>query len=483
MARLYITNPGRQLINDAIGAGQTVLITKVTVGKGFPLPADDPHNYSDLVSYVMDANPTSANAQVLYQTTVRLSVSSANAPVTFKVNEIGVWAHLPGGPLILFAYATTGDDTGDTVTPSLPDSAVVRDYALLIAYSQDAPVSTTITLTPVIQLHGANHRGTGIDPIGLADTVSSGSLRAIPNDPPQVLIGTHQWAPIPHHAPTHLDNGVDPIPVATIARTGSLPKLSGNQSDALAGDGSWQNRFLPPGVMMDFAGDTAPGGWLLCDGSEASRTTFPALFAIIGIKYGAGNGTTSFNLPDARGRVAIGAGQGSGLTNRTLGQSGGAEALPIGLNELPPHIHPVNDPGHLHTLTDPGHNHPHSDPGHSHGITQTPHGHAITDPGHVHPLNSLPNTSGGAGPVGGVITQQPGPTDTTYSAQTRIGIVAADANLSINSNPSNVINVAGPTGISVQSQPTGISVGASTGAGAAHSSLQPFFVTNKIIKT
>lgn len=57
----------------------------------------------------------------------------------------------------------------------------------------------------------------------------------------------------------------------------------------------------PPGVVSAFAGKTAPNGWLLCDGTPVSRTTYPKLYEAIGSTYGNGNGSTTFNLPDLRG--------------------------------------------------------------------------------------------------------------------------------------------------------------------------------------
>lgn len=62
----------------------------------------------------------------------------------------------------------------------------------------------------------------------------------------------------------------------------------------------------PPGVMLDYAGSSAPAGWLLCDGSAVSRTTYASLFAAIGTAYGSGDGSTTFNVPDTRGRVVAG---------------------------------------------------------------------------------------------------------------------------------------------------------------------------------
>ncbi len=65
------------------------------------------------------------------------------------------------------------------------------------------------------------------------------------------------------------------------------------------------------GLIFPYAGDTAPTGWLLCDGAAVSRTTYADLFALIGTTYGAGNGSTTFNVPDLKGRVMIGAGTGN----------------------------------------------------------------------------------------------------------------------------------------------------------------------------
>lgn len=76
---------------------------------------------------------------------------------------------------------------------------------------------------------------------------------------------------------------------------------------------------VPIGTIIDFAGPNNPTGYLNCDGATVSRTTYAALFAAIGTTWGSGDGSTTFNLPDLRGRTSIGAGVGSGLTSRTLG--------------------------------------------------------------------------------------------------------------------------------------------------------------------
>ncbi len=93
------------------------------------------------------------------------------------------------------------------------------------------------------------------------------------------------------------------------------------------------------GEIIFYGSTTAPAGFLPCDGTAVSRTTYAALFAIIGTSFGVGDGSTTFNLPDMRGRTIIGAGTGSGLTARTVGQSGGEETHQLTSTEMPAHTH------------------------------------------------------------------------------------------------------------------------------------------------
>lgn len=107
--------------------------------------------------------------------------------------------------------------------------------------------------------------------------------------------------------------------------------------------------------MMPYAAATAPTGWLLCDGSAVSRTVYAALFAIVATTYGAGDGTTTFNLPDLRGRVPAGKDDmggtaasrltagGSGITGTTLGASGGAETHTLTTPQIPSHTHTLTE--------------------------------------------------------------------------------------------------------------------------------------------
>jgi microcystin-dependent protein len=108
--------------------------------------------------------------------------------------------------------------------------------------------------------------------------------------------------------------------------------------------------LCPTGSVLPFAGSTAPTNFLLCFGQAVNRTTYADLFTVCGTTYGAGDGTTTFNLPDLRGR-AIGGLDNMGGTaagrltstvltaSNTLGATGGAQTVTLTSAEMPSHTH------------------------------------------------------------------------------------------------------------------------------------------------
>jgi len=95
------------------------------------------------------------------------------------------------------------------------------------------------------------------------------------------------------------------------------------------------------GTILLFAGNYPPLGWMFCAGQLLSITQNQALFAVLGTMYG-GNGTTNFALPDLRGRVPVGVGQGIGLSTVEINQQGGAETVTLTPNQMPIHSHLLN---------------------------------------------------------------------------------------------------------------------------------------------
>jgi microcystin-dependent protein len=90
-----------------------------------------------------------------------------------------------------------------------------------------------------------------------------------------------------------------------------------------------------------FAGGFAPKGWALCDGQLLPISQNTALFSLLGTTYG-GNGTSNFALPNLQGCAPMQQGQGSGLTLRNLGETGGSQTVTLLQSEMPMHTHTVN---------------------------------------------------------------------------------------------------------------------------------------------
>lgn len=157
---------------------------------------------------------------------------------------------------------------------------------------------------------------------------------------------------------------VDALTTAALTVTGTTSFPVGSiDSSAIA---SLPSNPIPVGTIMDFAGSSTPGGFLLCYGQAINRVTYSALFAVIGTTYGVGDGSTTFNVPDVRGRIGAGkddmggvaAGRltasAFGVDGLTLGASGGEQNHVLVIAELASHAH---GNGSLVTSTAGSHSH------------------------------------------------------------------------------------------------------------------------------
>ena len=127
------------------------------------------------------------------------------------------------------------------------------------------------------------------------------------------------------------------VPHRTWVRTfnyiaGTTNIIWGDWSEQGGGSGT------PPGVLAHTAAASAPAGWLACDGTAVSRTTYSALFDAIGTQHGAGNGSTTFNLPNIKGRTLVGLDTAQTEFN-TRGKNGGAKTHTLTALEMPAHNH------------------------------------------------------------------------------------------------------------------------------------------------
>ena len=176
-----------------------------------------------------------------------------------------------------------------------------------------------------------------------------------------------------------------------------------------------------------FGGNLAPRGWALCEGQLLPISQYSALFSLLGTTYG-GDGRTTFGLPDLRGRVPMGAGNGPGLSARRIGQKAGQETHFLNQQEMPSHSHAV-----INTAT------------------QDQHIKLSKD---------------------AAVNQIPAEGDVPAAAQYGSGLSATKVNAF--GPATNLVNGQAISGS------TGITIG-NTGAGQPHNNMQPFITINYII--
>lgn len=180
--------------------------------------------------------------------------------------------------------------------------------------------------------------------------------------------------------------------------------------------------LVPAGTINQTARATAPTGYLLCDGSAISRTTYSALFDAIGTAYGSGDGSSTFNIPNLKGKVPVGR-DSSQTEFDTLGETGGAKTHTLTESEMPSHTH-IQD---------------------SHNHSQNAHSHS-NNGGEGSGSSKRDAAAGSDGWKAGY-----------YSSTLSIGSTTATNNATTATNQN-------------------------TGGGAAHNNLQPYVVLNYMIK-
>lgn len=200
----------------------------------------------------------------------------------------------------------------------------------------------------------------------------------------------------------------------------------------------------PAGIIMPFAGTVTPENYLFCDGAAVSRTTYATLFGVIGTTFGAGDGSSTFNLPDLSGRVPLGV-----SSTHLLGSTGGSETVTLTESELPAHVHEVPQHGHADTI----------------GATTPEFSHSITQP--VFKYDKPVDESGGAAFGGG----ERWTTNVTTATATRSTDVAVSVHAASNCTVSGSIAYK----VAFDSE--------TAGSGSDHNNMQPFCTIAYIICT
>jgi microcystin-dependent protein len=216
----------------------------------------------------------------------------------------------------------------------------------------------------------------------------------------------------------------------------------------------------PVGAMIGWPGATPPDAtWRWCDGMALSRNTYPELFDVIGYTYG-GAGDL-YNLPDTRGRMMVGAGQGTDLTNRPRGAIGGGEMVTITAATMPAHTH--TGPSHAHAVDN-----------HTHNQSPTTGTFAAHNHGVFGQQDYNQFTVGGIDLPGGgsttVLTVQGAPVAHNHSGFTSDG--------GAHTHP-----LGGTTGGSApNTNQAGTGATGSVGLGQAHQNMPPFIAINQVIR-
>jgi microcystin-dependent protein len=219
----------------------------------------------------------------------------------------------------------------------------------------------------------------------------------------------------------------------------------------------------PIGGVTQYAGATSPStSWAICDGAAVSRTTYATLFARIGTTYGIGDNSTTFNLPNLKGRVVVGVDAAQTEFN-ALGETGGAKTHTLTTAEIPAHSHP--NALSSNTVASSSHRH-------DFAIALLDNNYAAVGP------NGAMNATG-TGQAGAY--RYSNSTFTGAAASTAFSVIVPTPGSTTTANATRMISY-GDTNTPSATTTVGITNADNTGGGGAHNNLQPYIAMNYLIR-
>lgn len=261
----------------------------------------------------------------------------------------------------------------------------------------------------------------------------------------------------PSGLPPKTGSALDDVIAAIQTWAGKVDGINAEERLNALSSGISSLSTVQTGTVHLFSGASAPDGYLLCDGSAVSRETYASLFAVTGTAYGAGNGSTTFNIPNLQQRFPLG--KAVSGTGSTLGATGGAI-------------------DHTHT----GPSHTHTGPSHSHSIAnQADHTHSLsgttaTEGAHTHTFTTgTPSTSTFL--LANGADQTAASTTHTHSGTTAAGSAHSHAVGTLAAAAAGTHDHGGTTGSS------GTGATGASGTGATGTANPPYVVLNYIVKT
>ena len=343
-----ITDAGLALIASHVGAGTTFAVDTVKLGTAQYNPTADQTDIRTPFSPVRELTARGVAASNVVQFTAQDDGDAA-----YNVGEIGwfsgatlvaVWAEAGQNVLVKGANSTL------IATASIPVTAA-QGAAITFSGVSTFPLAT-VDSAGIVQLHGTidNTEDAAATPRAVSLALAELEIAAS-----QVTSGEFSALRIPGLAASKIVTGIlNAARIPNLSATkithdefspSRIPSLNASKiTEGVFDSARLPTVGLPTGMIVDFGGATVPSGYLLCDGAAVSRTTYADLFAVLGATWGAGDGSTTFNLPDLRGRATIGV---DGAANRQaanlsdLGEAGGAATHTLSVNEMPSHSHGV----------------------------------------------------------------------------------------------------------------------------------------------